>query len=100
MEKELLTILTVVFASTGFWQFVSTWWSKKTEKRSDIEEGVLALLHDKIYYLCEKHINEGSVDLDGLENLEYLIKPYTNLGGNGTCDRLYNQVKGLPIKGD
>ena len=59
---------------------------------------MLALLHDKLYYLCREHISEGHITPDDFENLNYLYTPYIEMGGNGVCEHLYNQVKKLPLK--
>ena len=61
-------------------------------------DGVLAILHDRIYQACQYYIKQGSIDTGGLKNLEYLYKSYHALGGNGTGTELYNRAKALPIK--
>lgn len=63
-----------------------------------LREGVLAMLHDRIYQSCRFYINEGVVDVGGLKNIEYLYRSYHDLGGNGTGTELYERVKKLPIK--
>ena len=45
-------------------------------------------------------IAQGSIDTDGLRNLEYLYRSYHALGGNGTGTELYNRAKALQIKND
>lgn len=70
------------------------------EERKALKEGVLAILHDRLYQSCRYYIKQGWVDVEGLKNIEYLYKSYHALGGNGTGTELYNRVKALPIKGD
>lgn len=94
--NHVLTIATIVFASTGFWQFITEFYKKKAGMKSVISKAVLALLHDKLYYLCEKHITAGYITIDELDNLTYLYGPYKEMGGNGTCEHLYNECKALP----
>lgn len=62
-------------------------------------DGVLAILHDRIYQACQFYIAQGYVDMAGLKNVEYLYRSYHALGGNGTGTELYNRVKALPIRG-
>lgn len=62
-----------------------------------VEEGVLALLHDRLYQACTHYIQDGKIDVDALKNVEYLYKAYHALGGNGTGTELYNRVKSLKI---
>lgn len=71
--------------------------SEKTEKEN-IKDGVLALLHYRLYRQCERFIHEGEIDMDDLTNLKYLHKAYSKLGGNGIGTELFNRCKALPIK--
>lgn len=96
MAEHLITIIVAVFASTGFWQ----WLSQKTHKKTDAEKMMLALGHDKIYYLCKKHLREGEITHDEYENLMYLYKPYKALGGNGTAEKMMKEVENLPFVED
>ena len=70
------------------------------KKNKAIEDGVVALLHDRLYQACNHFIAKGYIDTSGLKNLEYLYKAYHALGGNGTGTELYNRAKALPIKED
>lgn len=63
-----------------------------------LQDGVLAILHDRIYQSCHHYLKLGYIDTSGLKNLEYLYKSYHALGGNGTGTELYNRAKTLPIK--
>lgn len=63
-----------------------------------VRDGLLAILHDRIYQACNFYIKQGWVDVQGLRNLEYMYKPYAAMGGNGTAKELYERVKDLPIK--
>lgn len=67
------------------------------EERTAVKEGLLAIMHDRLYQSCTFYINQGSIDTGGLKNLEYLYKSYHALGGNGTGTELYNRAKSLPI---
>ena len=42
-------IILAVFASTGLWQLLQTIYINRKKKRTPLESGVLALLHDRIY---------------------------------------------------
>lgn len=62
-----------------------------------LKEGMIAMLHDRLYQLCTKFIEKGEITVDELENLEYIYKSYNNLGGNGTGTALFNRCKDLKI---
>ena len=68
------------------------------EERKAVKEGLLAIMHDRLYQSCTYYIKHGSIDTAGLKNLEYLYKSYHQLGGNGTGTELYNRAKALPIR--
>ena len=76
---------------------------KKVNNIESIVDGLvkssLALSHDKLYTYCTNYINRGYITVGELDNLEYLFTSYKSLGGNGTGEHLYNEVKKLKIKG-
>ena len=68
------------------------------DERRAVKEGLLAMLHDRLYQACQHYLKQGYIDAGGLKNLEYLYRSYHTLGGNGTGTELYNRAKALPIK--
>lgn len=66
------------------------------EENKAIKNGLLAILHDRLYQACTHYIEKGYIDLPGLKNIEYLYKSYHALGGNGTGTELYTRAKALP----
>lgn len=100
MEEQnlIITLLLAIFASTGFWQFIITVWQNKKDKKSVNDRLLLGLAYRSICTLCEKYIAKGSITKDEYEDLvKYLYTPYKERGGNGTCERLMEEVKKLPI---
>jgi len=63
-----------------------------------LKDGVLAILHDRIYQACRHYLKEGAIDIEGLTNIEYMYRNYHELGGNGTGTELYERVRKLPIR--
>lgn len=94
------------------WQFIIECWAEwafgllgaaliaVVVKYKALLDGVLAILHDRIYQACHYYLKQGCIDMSGMKNLEYLYKSYHALGGNGTGTELYNRAKALPIKED
>lgn len=62
-----------------------------------LREGMVAMLHDRLYSLCTEYISKGEITVEELSNLEYLYRSYHDLGGNGTGTELYNRCKSLKI---
>lgn len=92
-------IIIAVFASTGLWSFISMVVQRYMEKKSDYALMMRGLGHDRICYLGEYYIKRGCITRDEYENLlDYLYIPYKNLGGNGTAEKVINEVKQLPLK--
>lgn len=90
-----ITIVCSVIASSGFW----AWVIKRSEKRDVKTEMLIGLGHDRIVFLGSQYIERGYITLDEYENLyEYLYKPYEKMGGNGSAQRIMNEVNRLPIR--
>lgn len=90
-----LEILVAFVASSGFWALLT----RVFDRRSNQSKMILGLGHDKIIYLCKHYISRGYISPDEYENLhDYLYIPYKAMGGNGTAERLMEEVKKLPIK--
>lgn len=96
--QSIITLIIAIVGSNGLWTLINTVLSSRKKKRSVENEALLALLHDKIYFLCTNQIKKGYITVDELENINYLWRPYHQLGGNGTGERLYKQCCDLPIK--
>lgn len=90
----LLTVFSSVLASSGLWAYIT----KRLDKKDVKSEMLLGLGHDRIMYLGMSYIERGYVTSDEYENLyEYLYKPYEKMGGNGSAERVMNEVNKLPI---
>ena len=91
-------IIIAVFASTGLWSFISMLVQRYMERKSDYAMMMRGLGHDRICYLGESYIRRGWITRDEYENLvDYLYIPYKGLKGNGTAEKIINEVKQLPL---
>ena len=90
----VVPIVAAIFASTGFWQYMSD----RKKKRSAETELLIGLAHDRIYDLCERYIERGYITTSEYDNLMYLYRPYSRCGGNGTATKLIEAVDKLPMK--
>jgi len=96
MSPELVaTIVTSIFASTGFWALAQ----RIIDSKSASREMLLGLGRDKLISKCHEYIDQGWITVEELADLEkYLYTPYRKLGGNGTGEILFNKVNSLPNK--
>ena len=93
--QMIITIVCSVIASSGFWAFAQN----KLDKKDVTKEMLIGLAHDRIMYLGMCYIERGWITQDEYENLnDYLFKPYSKLGGNGTAARIMKEVDKLPIR--
>ncbi len=77
-----------------------TIWEKVSiikKENNGIKNGMKALLHNEIMAMGKQLVSDNKCTPEQFEELEYLYKPYhEDLGGNGSAERMYNQVKELP----
>ncbi len=62
-----------------------------------IKDGVVGLLKYRLYYNCQYYLRIHCIPIDELSELEVLYKKYENLGGNGKCKSLLEQVRTLEV---
>ena len=93
--QMFITILTSLIASTGFWTFLD-----KVKNNNSKENAMLiGLGHDRIISLGMEYLKRGYIYEGEYDNLyNYLYVPYKALGGNGSAERIIEEVKKLPIK--
>lgn len=96
-SDTIITILSTLIASAGFWAFIT----KVVDKRSAKSKMLLGLGHDRIMYLGMTYIKRGQITQGEYENLyKYLYEPYKKMGGNGTAERMMREVDKLKIVPD
>lgn len=91
----LLTLIGSVLASSGLWAFITS----RADKKDIKTQMLVGLAHDRIMELGLKYIARGWITKDEYENLyEYLYRPYSKMGGNGSAKRVMAEVDRLPIR--
>lgn len=75
--------------------------TKQTEQDA-LVEGVKALLHDKLFQICEDYIKLGYIPLDDAEKVKNreikVFKAYDGLHGNSTGTDIHEAFNELPFK--
>lgn len=90
----VITIVCSVIASSGFWAYLQ----KRAERKDSRSKMLIGLGHDRIMNQGMIYISRGWITNDEYENLyEYLYKPYKEMGGNGSAERIMSEVNRLPI---
>ena len=88
--QEVMTVITGALAWLA--RTVQKW----KQEQDLVKQGVLAILHDRLYQACQFYLKRGYCTIDDRDNLEYMFRPYKALGGNGTGEELYNRCLALP----
>ena len=89
----IVTLAVAVFGSTGFW----TWLSTRSKKKTTEARLIMGLAYSEIIRRSEHYLKQGYIGTDEYNELDrYLYKPYREMGGNGTAEKLMNEVQKLP----
>ena len=91
----IVTIIVSIFASSGFWAYLMNRQKASTAERRMI----LGIGYRSICALCETYLKRGYISREEYSDLKkYLYGPYKEMGGDGTCERLIQEVDKLPIR--
>lgn len=95
MTGYIITLIVAIFGSTGFW----SWLSGRRTKKDGATKLILGLAYQQIIRSAEHYIQRGFIGADEYNELNrYLFEPYTAMGGNGTAQKLMEEVKHLPTR--
>ena len=91
IAQFIIAIITIIGTIITAFRFIH-----KGQKNQ--RDGTVALLHDRIYQVCNFYIDREWVTVNDLRNLDYMYRPYHAMGGNDICTELVDRCKKLPIK--
>ena len=95
----LETIIATVI--TGFITFVggNIWAGVRFEhkKYACIQEGMQALLRDRLIHVISYHQKAGYADAETREDISHMYHAYISLGGNGVIPDIYKKFQALPL---
>lgn len=90
-----ITVVCAAIASSGFWALLQKLMDKKDAKT----QIMIGLAHDRIITLGLSYLERGYITHDEYHNLyDRLYKPYKKMGGNGSAEKVMNEVTKLPIR--
>ena len=91
----IVTLAVAVFGSTGFW----SWVQSRGKKKSAEARLLLGIAYSEIIRRSEHYIHQGYIAVDEYNELNrYLYEPYRDLGGDGTAQKLMEEVRKLPTE--
>ena len=100
MSEAVLVAIIAGLTGGGISQLIIFFTQRRDAKKANPMADMLkGLGHDRIIELGTQYIQNGSITRDEFENLnDYLYKPYQELGGNGTAEKIMQEVRKLPLK--
>ena len=66
------------------------------KRQKALEEGVRALLRDRIIQACDYYTQKKNISVHGRENIQSMYAAYHALGGNGAVTALVKDINELP----
>lgn len=97
-SEILVAIFCAIFSSVGFWTFVNNVYQNMREKKSAERKALLGLLHEKLAERAETFMTRNGITRQEYEDFnKYIYEPYKELGGNGTGQRLKEEIDKLRI---
>ena len=97
--KTIIAVVAALFGCGGFWTGIFSLIVARRDKKDASHQMILGLGHDRLRNLCEKHLAAGYISADDYEDLDkYLYQPYKKMGGNGTVEKLMDDVRKLPLR--
>lgn len=97
-EATVIAVISGIFGLSNLVMFLI----QRYDKQKDSPEArmIRGLGHDIIINKGEFYIQRGWITRDEYEDLyEYLYKPYLEMGGNGTAEKIMKEVEKLPLRG-
>lgn len=89
-------------AICGWCGRISVIMKHRNEEHEALKSGVIAILHDRLFQICNQYLALGYIPVDDAEeimdNVKIVYDAYHSLGGNGTGTEIYNKFKKLHVK--
>lgn len=110
MSPETQMIITAVLSaltSSGVMSLI-VYLLQRRDRKKDQESAnssaqsrmLIGLGHDRIMSLTDRYVRRGIITLKEKRNLEFLYRPYSDMGGNGDCKIGYDACQSLPVVSD
>ena len=93
--EMLLTIVTTMIASSGFWAF----FQHRLDRNSRTTKLMIGIAHVQIVQTGLFYIDRGWISLEEYDDFhQYLYRPYEEIGANGLAEKIFDEVKALPTE--
>lgn len=103
----IVTAILSALTSSGFMSLIIYLIQRRDRKKDQEERNssaqsrmLIGLGHDRIVSLTDRYVKRGSITLKEKRNLEFLYRPYADMGGNGDCKIGYDACQTLEVVSD
>lgn len=98
-EATIIAIISGIFGLSNFLMFLIQHHDTIHGKNRPEYKMILGLGHDVIVTKGEYYLKRGCITKDEYENLhDYLYKPYLEMGGNGTAQKIMTEIEKMPLR--
>lgn len=95
---NITTIILAIFASTGFWSFISQIVNNHKKKKTPQEQMIMAIGRDRLLYLSKAYMAKGYIPDDEFDNFKLMGEAYIAMDGNTSVKRKYLDAIQLDTK--
>ena len=97
---NITTIVLAIFASTGFWAFISQVYTAHKKMKTPQDEMLLALGRDRLLHLSKEYMSKGYIPDDEYDTFKAMGEAYIAMDGNSSCKRKYLEaINQLSVRG-
>lgn len=98
LRETYFVVLPIIV--TAFMGWVGTTLTKQQKERSANSRGTMLILKYMLERYHAEYMHKGYVTEEQYKLFEDIHDAYSDLGGNGYGDRMWQDVRSLPIKND
>lgn len=84
---------------TAFMGYVIWLLQNYKKRKDDIRDALVILLRETIEWRYTVYVSKETLTREEYHDFEGLWTVYSRLGGNGTGERMWNEIKNKPIRG-
>lgn len=103
-HEMLITAVLSAITSSGVMSLI-IYLIQRRDRKKDEENAnksaqsrmLVGLGHDRIISLTDRYVRRGMITLKEKRNLEFLYRPYSDMGGNGDCKIGYDACQQLTV---
>lgn len=96
LPEAIFTLLCAIF--TILFKRLFKKLKESKDRQNAVEAGLQALLRNELVRRYREYETKQEISIIDMENLEHMFKEYKNLGGNGTVEKMYEELLKLPTK--